>query len=225
MKRASTRVGLAVALDKVQPDGVYRIGLPRTDLKVTVDGVKVKPSFALGSYLVYLGSGGSSAMMKRDLVLTEREIEPVMLKLEQAGIEVTALHNHLIGDTAALDAAIGATGKVDGGVSKYSIAPKYDVTVGGMTLPASMGTATAFTFQPLGGKTKAAITGDFALLAAQVNPVIRALRAHDIDVTALHSHMLDAQPTVYFCTSSPGETRSLSPTAFEPVSTRWARKE
>jgi hypothetical protein len=278
MKRASTRIGLAVALTatllvgignasaqqtrtqidwtpvgnaigvqgKVQPDGVYRIGLPRTDLKVTVDGVKVKPSFALGSYLVFMGTGGSNAMMMGDLVLTEREIEPVMLKLEQGGIEVTALHNHLIGekprvmymhvmgsgeavqlaqaahaalvlsktplkeakpkakdakvpfDTAALDAAIGATGKVDGGVWKYSIAPKYAVTVGGMTLPASMGTATAFAFQPLGGKTKAAITGDFALLAAQVNPVIRALRAHDIDVTALHSHMLDAQPTVYF---------------------------
>lgn len=78
----------------------------------------------------------------------------------------------------------GATAKVDGGVWKYSIAPKYAVTVGGTTLPASMGTATAFAFQPLGGKTKAAITGDFALLAAQVNPVIRALRAHDIDVRA-----------------------------------------
>jgi hypothetical protein len=185
-------------------------------------------------------------MMMGDLVLTEREIEPVMLKLEQGGIEITALHNHLIGekptvmymhvmgsgnavqlaqaahaalvlsktplkaapakksdatvpfDTAALDAAIGSAGKVDGGVYKFSIAPKYTVTSGGMALPASMGTATAFAFQPLGGKSKAAITGDFALLATQVNPVIRALRAHKIDVTALHSHMLDAQPTVFF---------------------------
>ena len=67
-----------------------------------------------------------------------------------------------------------------------------------MPLPASMGTATALAFQPIGGKSKAAITGDFALLAPQVNPVIRALRAHDIDVTALHSHMLGAQPTVFF---------------------------
>ncbi len=242
-----TPVGNAIGVQgKVQPDGVYRIGLPRTDLHVKLNGVNLKASFALGSYLAFLSTGGSNAMMMGDLVLTEREIEPVMLKLEQGGIEITALHNHLVGeqprvmymhvmgsgdavqlaqaahaalvlsktplkeakpkakdakvpfDTAALDAAIGSTGKVDGGVYKFSIAPKYSVTSGGMTLPASMGTATAFAFQPLGGKSKAAITGDFALLATQVNPVIRALRAHHIDVTALHSHMLEAQPTVFF---------------------------
>jgi hypothetical protein len=242
-----TPVGNAIGVQgKVQPDGVYRIGLPRTDLHVKLDGVNLKPSFALGSYLVFLSTGGSNAMMMGDVVLTEREVEPVMLKLEQGGIEITALHNHLIGekpqvmymhvmgsgnavqlaqaahaalvlsktplkaapakakdatvpfDTAALDAAIGSAGKVDGGVYKFSIAPKYTVTSGGMTLPPSMGTTTALAFQPLGGKSKAAITGDFALLATQVNPVIRALRAHNIDVTALHSHMLDAQPTVFF---------------------------
>ncbi len=242
-----TPVGNAIGVQgKVQPDGVYRIGLPRTDLHVKLDGVNLKPSFALGSYLVFLSTGGSNAMMMGDVVLTEREVEPVMLKLEQGGIEITALHNHLIGekpqvmymhvmgsgnavqlaqaahaalvlsktplkaapakakdatvpfDTAALDAAIGSAGKVDGGVYKFSIAPRYTVTSGGMTLPPSMGTTTALAFQPLGGKSKAAITGDFALLATQVNPVIRALRAHHIDVTALHSHMLDAQPTVFF---------------------------
>jgi uncharacterized protein DUF1259 len=207
--------------------------------------VKLKPSFALGSYLVFMSTGGSNAMMMGDLVLTEKEIEPVMLKLEQGGIEITALHNHLIGtkplvmymhvmgsgdavqlataaraalalsktplkaapakpkdmtvplDTAALDSIIGATGKVDGGVYKYTFAPKYTVTEGGMTLPGSMGTTTSLAFQPLNRK-QAAITGDFALLASQVNRVIRALRANGIDVTALHSHMLDATPTQFF---------------------------
>jgi len=100
-------------------------------------------------------------------------------------------------DTAALDQTIGVTGKISGGVYKFSIAPKYPVTSGGMTLPPSMGTTTGFAFQPL-GNGKAAITGDFALLGSQVNPVIRALRANGILVTALHSHMLDAQPTVFF---------------------------
>ena len=66
-----------------------------------------------------------------------------------------------------------------------------------MTLPASMGLSTGFAFQPL-GHGKAAITGDFALLGSQGNPVIRALRANAIFVTALHSHVLDAQPTVFF---------------------------
>ena len=59
----------------MQPDGVYRVGLPRTDLHVKLNGVNLKPSFALGSYLVFLSTGGSNAMMMGDLVLTEREVE------------------------------------------------------------------------------------------------------------------------------------------------------
>jgi hypothetical protein len=240
-----TPVGNAIGVHgKLQPDGVYKVGLPRSDLNVRLDGVRLKPSFALGSYLSFM-STSSGALVMGDLVLTEREIEPVMLKLEQGGIEVSALHNHLFGekptvmymhvmgsgdpvqlaaaahaalklshtplhaskpkasdkkvalDTAPLDATIGTAGKVDGGVYKFSIAPKYAVQVNGMTMPGSMGTTTGFAFQPL-GHTRAAVTGDFALLANQVNPVVRALRSSGIMVTALHSHMLGAQPTVFF---------------------------
>jgi hypothetical protein len=60
-----------------------------------------------------------------------------------------------------------------------------------------MGTSTGFTFQPLGA-AHAAVTGDFALLATQVNPVLRAVRSNGIAVTALHSHMLGEDPTVFF---------------------------
>ncbi len=60
-----------------------------------------------------------------------------------------------------------------------------------------MGVATAINFQPTGGG-RAAITGDFVLLAAEVNPVIHALRANDIAVTALHSHMLSESPRLFF---------------------------
>jgi hypothetical protein len=60
-----------------------------------------------------------------------------------------------------------------------------------------MGMSTALGFQPL-GKGRAAVTGDFALLGNQINPVIRALRTHAILVTALHSHMLEGTPTVFF---------------------------
>jgi hypothetical protein len=229
----------------MQAGGVFRIDLPRTDLKVKLDHVRLKPAFALGGYLVFLPTGGSNAMLMGDLVLTESEIEPAMAKLEEGGVEVAAIHNHLLWekptvmymhvmvtgdavhlaqavhdalaltktplhaqkpspkdqtvdlDTAALDQTIGVSGKISGGVYKFSIAPKYPVTSDGMTLPPSMGTTTGFAFQPL-GKGKAAITGDFALLGPQVNPVIRALRANGIFVTALHSHMLDAQPAVFF---------------------------
>ena len=73
--------------------GVYRIGLPRTDLKVVLDGVEVKPALALGSWLAFR-SEGDQALVMGDLVLTADEVSPVKLAAE--GIEITALHNHLL---------------------------------------------------------------------------------------------------------------------------------
>ncbi len=89
---------VAQALGKeggVQPGGVYRVGLPRSDLHVTLDGVAVKPGLALGGWLAFESMGGS-AMVMEDLVLTQDEIAPVMKKFEEGGIEITALHNHLL---------------------------------------------------------------------------------------------------------------------------------
>jgi hypothetical protein len=64
-------------------------------------------------------------------------------------------------------------------------------------IPPAMGTATAINFQPTGGG-KAAITGDFVLTAKEVQPVMGALRAHGIEGTALHNHMLDDEPRLFF---------------------------
>src|ERR1700724_2829046 len=77
------------------PGGVYRIGLPRTDLKVVLDGVELKPALALGSWLAF-PVHGDQAMVIGDLVLTTEEVSPVMQKLTGEGIEITALHNHLL---------------------------------------------------------------------------------------------------------------------------------
>ena len=77
------------------PGGVYRIGLPRTDLKVVLDGVEVKPALALGSWLAFR-SEGDQALVVGDLVLPADEVSPVMQKLAGEGIEITALHNHLL---------------------------------------------------------------------------------------------------------------------------------
>jgi hypothetical protein len=74
---------------------VHRYGLPRSDLKVTLDGVALKPALALGGWLAFAPMG-DKAMMMGDLVLTESEINPVMTKLLADGVEVTALHNHLL---------------------------------------------------------------------------------------------------------------------------------
>ena len=98
---------------------------------------------------------------------------------------------------AEIDQAIGAKGKVNNGILQYTIPRKVPVRDGGMVVPASLGSAIAINFQPTGAG-KAAITGDFVLSASEVNPVLRALRSNGIEVTALHSHMLDEQPQVFF---------------------------
>jgi hypothetical protein len=227
-----------------QPGGVHKYGLPRSDLKITVDGVAIKPTFALGSWIGFLPMG-SGAMFMGDLVLTENEISPVMKRLIDEGIEITAIHNHLLRtspavfymhvggqgdpvklaqtlhaglalsqtpfavpaaaqppatlelDTAAIDSALGAKGNVNGGVYQFNIPRAENISAGGMAVPASMGTAIAINFEPTGGG-KAAITGDFVLLGKEVNPVLKALRNNGIEVTALHSHMIDDSPHLFF---------------------------
>src|SRR5215471_10892289 len=91
-----TQVGEALGKPgTATPSGIYRVGLPRTDLKVTLDGVELKPGFALGGWLAF-EKMGAQGMVMGDLVLTETEVNPVMAKLAAGGIEVTGLHNHLL---------------------------------------------------------------------------------------------------------------------------------
>lgn len=99
--------------------------------------------------------------------------------------------------TSDLDRIIGHAGKANGGVYQFSVPRAEKITDHGMTIPASMGLATAINFQPT-GNGRAAISGDFVMIASEVNPVIRALRAGGIGVTALHSHMLEEQPRLFF---------------------------
>jgi Domain of Unknown Function (DUF1259) len=102
-------------------------------------------------------------------------------------------------DTARIDQIMGVKGQANGGVYQFGIPRRDPVTMEGMSVnPAGpMGLATGIGFQP-SGNSKAAITGDFVLTADEVNPVIQALHASDIEVTALHSHMLDEQPRLFF---------------------------
>src|SRR6478752_2810727 len=77
---------------------IYKISLPRTDLSVSIDEVKLKPRFALGSWIAFKARG-DAAVAHGDLVLMEDEVGPVLRRFEQDGITVTALHNHLIRET------------------------------------------------------------------------------------------------------------------------------
>src|SRR4051812_43964792 len=79
----------------MQPGDVYKVSLPRSDLQVTAGGVQIKPALALGSWIAFKKMG-DNAMVMGDLVLTEDEVTPVMTKLQEAGVEQTALHNHIL---------------------------------------------------------------------------------------------------------------------------------
>jgi len=100
-------------------------------------------------------------------------------------------------DFHRVEQVLGRSGKDNNGVYQFSIARTEKITDGEMEIPPSMGIATAINFQSTGAG-RAAITGDFVLLAAEVNPVIHALRENDIAVTALHSHMLTESPRLFF---------------------------
>jgi hypothetical protein len=233
----------------IQPGDVYKVSLPRSDLKVTAGGVELKPALALGSWLAFK-KVGEMTMVMGDLVLTEDEVTSVLTKLQEGGVEVTALHNHVLHesprvmymhihamgdgakiaksihdalalsktpftaapgsastqdigiDTKQIDQIMGQTGKANGVVFQYSIARADDVMDTSMNpqvtvIPPAMGVAQAINFQATGGG-KAAITGDFVLIASEVNAVIRALRDNGIEVTALHSHMLMDSPRLFF---------------------------
>jgi hypothetical protein len=228
-----------------QPGGVTKFSFPRSDLTVVADGVTLKPAFALGGWVAFKKIDRGMTMAMGDLVLTEDEVTPVMLALQEGGVEQTAVHNHLLNesprivylhisaigdetriatairdalaktgtplvitspaatpnatdlDTAGIARALGFSGKLNGVVYQVSIPRPEKIRDEGREVPPSMGTSTAINFQPT-GNGRAAITGDFVLRDREVNPVIRALQAHGIRPTAIHSHMLFDEPRLLF---------------------------
>ncbi|MBW3630152.1 MAG: DUF1259 domain-containing protein [Gemmatimonadetes bacterium] len=100
-------------------------------------------------------------------------------------------------DTAAIRAALGHAGRVNGGVYQVSVPRSETIRSMGIEVPPSMGLATVLNFQPSGGG-KAAINGDFVMTAAEVDPVIRALRENGIEIVELHNHLTDEQPRLFF---------------------------
>jgi len=81
------------------PGDVIRFNMPRKDLHVTLGGTEIKPALALGAWAAFHRVGNNDAMVMGDLVLTEGEVAPAMKVLQDGGVEVTALHNHLIGES------------------------------------------------------------------------------------------------------------------------------
>ncbi len=184
---------------------------------------------------------GEEFMVMGDLVLLEKEINPVISALAEANINVTAIHNHFIGeeprimymhiggmgipstlakgirnaldktatpkaqvsasaltlslDTKRIEEIIGHPGKAGGGVFKIVLG-RQGVKMGGVELTASMGLNTWAAF--VGTNERAHVAGDVAMTASEVNKVIRALRKGGISIAAVHNHMLDEEPRIFF---------------------------
>jgi hypothetical protein len=221
-------------------DQVLKLTFPRTDLHVYVGGFPVEPGFALTSWIAFKQHQNRTVIMG-DLVLLDQEINPVISKMVANGVAVTALHNHLVGETpeimylhfegrgealklagimkealeltgtpltslpvqsagnidwAKVESILGRTGQKKDNLLLFSIPRADKIYEGAMEIPPFMGVAMAINFERVGNQ--AATTGDFVLLAREVNPVVRALRENSIQITAIHNHMLFETPRIFF---------------------------
>ena len=225
---------------------VFKVTFPRTDLNVNVGDVHVLPGLALTSWsaIMKMNSDGmdmnNKCMMMGDLVLLDKEVAAAVAQLVAAGLQVTAVHNHLVNETPAIKyihyygegdatqlaekiksvfavtgtplttaspqpaiavdwskviAIMGNTAKQNGMLLQYGFPRNEKTTDHGMEMPAAMGMATAINFQMSGDKVAA--TGDFVLLATEVNEVVKALTANGITVTAIHNLMLFDEPRLF----------------------------
>lgn len=230
-------------------EGVFKITFPRTDLKVIIGDFTVDPGLALTSWVGFVKMPDNSMMMDDntmamgDIVMLDNEVAPVIAKLVSVNLNVTALHNHLVGESPSIkylhfsgkgsamklaeaiksvfsitgtpltapqaqnqttkldwskvEAILGTTGKQNGKLLQYGFPRNEKLTESGMEMPSYIGMATGINFQMDGNR--AAITGDFVLLADEVNPVVKTLTESGIAVTAIHNHMLYDNPRLFMC--------------------------
>ena len=233
-------------------EGVYKVTFPREDVPVTVDGVRMPPFMGLTSWAAFQpGMKAGAAMVMGDMVLFQDEVNPAMSAALDAGLSVTALHNHFFYDEPkAYFMHIGGEGEAERlaeGVRKVQDAVKRVRAAaprpaqgfgGGKALPAKSSVSAAPLAETIGAKpaekdgmvkftigrtTKmpcgcavgkemgvntwaafygsdehAFVDGDFATFEGELQPVLKALRANDINVVAIHNHMEGENPRVIF---------------------------
>lgn len=231
-------------------EGVFKVTKPRADVKVSVDGWSMPPFMGLISWAAFQTGKAAPAMVTGDLVLFQDEVNPVMSVLFDAGLTVTALHNHFFFDEprvffmhisgegteealargvrlsldkvaeiratrpdpaarfadapppsektidgASIEGILGAKGQAKDGMYKVVIGRTVRAACG-CDMGKDMGVNTWAAFA--GTPEDAFVDGDFAVLEEELDAVLRALRTHDVNIVAIHSHMSGEQPRMLF---------------------------
>jgi len=231
----------------IPEENVFKVGKPRTDVKIQVDQWTMPPFMGLGSWAAFT-PGHDGLVMMGDTVVFEDEVNPVMSAALDAGLEVTALHNHFFFDdpkvyfmhigghgdakalgagvkkvydkiaeiraanpvpgksfagsiaspssitSAPLETALGVKGQANQGMFKVVIG--RSATMHGLPVGKEMGINTWAAFA--GSDDQAFVDGDFAMLANELQPVLRAMRKEGINIVAIHQHMSHEQPRYFF---------------------------
>jgi hypothetical protein len=224
-------------------DGYFRINLPRTDLRVRIGNDVLSPQFEFNSYMGFVAAAGNEVMAMGEIVMREDEVPAVMAEAHRQGVRITALHNHLIGETprimyahavmqgpaeaiatklravfaksatplsrprpllpsgdwASIDAILGKHAEAEGRVAEYVFPRRERLTVHGMSVKSTglLETASEVVFEQLGGN-RVAVTGEMFVLPTEVDPVVRSLDGHGLNVTAVHGHTVDETPRMYW---------------------------
>lgn len=238
--RIEQLTGVRGKLDRAA--SVFKVSAPRSDLALIVGGVKLTPPSGLTSWAAF-EPAGSGVMVMGDMVLTEDQVNPVMSVALDNGLDVTALHNHFLGesprvmfmhvggqgsieslaaavgkvfarikepgvplpnadidpaksqlDTDRIATALGHRGDLAGGVYKVTIG--RSARMHGHAIGSAMGVNTWAAFS--GTNDDAVVDGDVAMIEAELQPVLRALRHADIQIVAIHQHMTGEAPRIMF---------------------------
>ena len=229
----------------IAKEGVFKVSAPRSDLAVTVAGVKLTPPMGLTSWAAFKRVGQHTVVMG-DMVLLEDQVNPVMSAALDNGLEVTALHNHFLWDTPRVMfmhiGGMGEESKLADGVGKVfakivetsggkgeipsadidpattTLDPSkidtilgvkgglkdgvYKATIGrttgmhGAEMGSTMGVNTWAAFA--GSNDRSVVDGDFVMHESELQPVLKALRGHGINIVAIHQHMTGEQPRMLF---------------------------
>jgi hypothetical protein len=236
-------VGRILQTADTPTSGYHRYNFPRKDLTIRMGDVTLATAMAFGTWAGFSGTPDDATMMG-DLVLQPSETKAVLAELARQKIAVTAIHNHLNGetpeviythyhamgvatdlakridkvialtgvprpvtaaaagpvtiDTTRIFNALGLRGRAQGNVVTISVVlVNGTVTMDGHTVFPALGYGTPINLQAV-SPTRLVATGDFSVTGAQLGRILPALAAHGITATAVHSHLIDESPHIYY---------------------------